>query len=184
MKYGYARVSTDEQNLDLQLDALRKAGCDQIFEDQGVSGATISRPELDKLLETVEPGDQIMVWRLDRLGRSLRHLIDTVSALGKKDVQFASLTEHIDTSSATGELLFHLMAALAQFERSLIRERTVAGLKAARARGTKLGRPRKLSRARIDHAKSLLSQGKSRREVCHLLGVSPATLWRHVTAAS
>ena len=184
MKYGYARVSTDDQNLDLQLNALNTAGCERIFADKGVSGGSVTRPSLDELLALVEQGDHVVVWRLDRLGRSVPHLIETVTKLGHTDVEFISLTENIDTSSASGKLVFHIFAALAEFERSLLSERTKAGLVAARSRGVQLGRPKKLSDARITHAKQLLADGKTRREVCHLLRVSPATLWRHVTSST
>jgi len=131
---GYARVSTAEQNADLQTDELTSAGCYAVFVDQA-SGVLDRRPELDKVLERLRPGDTLVVWRLDRLGRSLRHLIDTVTALDKRGVGFRSLRESIDTTTAGGRLVFHLFGALAQFEREIIRDRTMAGLSAARARG-------------------------------------------------
>jgi len=140
MKIGYARVSTDEQNLDLQTRALTSAGCDVLFEDQGVSGASFSRPGLASMLTQLHTGDILVVWRLDRLGRSLRRLIELIEGLSARGIQFQSLTEAIDTTSCSGMLIFHMLAALAQFERSLIGERTRAGMQAARDRGCRLGR--------------------------------------------
>lgn len=143
LKIGYARVSTDGQKLDLQLDALKKAGCDPIFIDQGVSGASTERPGLQKALKRLKKGDTLIVWRLDRLGRSLIHLVDLVNSLGKDGVEFESMTENIDTSSSGGRLVFHLLAALSEFERSLISERTKAGMEAARLKGKHIGRPKR-----------------------------------------
>ncbi|KUY85262.1 DNA resolvase [Burkholderia cepacia] len=145
MKIGYARVSTEEQCLDLQLAALKAAGCDPIHADHGVSGSRFDRAGLREALQAAQPGDALVVWRLDRLGRSLSHLVEVVSDLGKQGIEFVSLTECIDTRSSTGMLMFHMIAALAEFERSLISERTRAGMAAARARGAKIGRPRKIS---------------------------------------
>lgn len=142
MKIGYARVSTEEQNLDLQLLALQAAGCDAILSDRGISGSRFDRPGLHDALNAAQAGDTLVVWRLDRLGRSLSHLVDVVSDLGRHNIEFVSLTESIDTRSSTGMLMFHMIAALAEFERSLISERTRAGIAAARARGVKIGRPR------------------------------------------
>src|SRR5213592_2286566 len=146
MLVGYARVSTSEQTLDLQKDALEKIGCTKIYSDV-VSGAKAERKGLQEALEYVRQGDALVVWRLDRLGRSLKHLIETVTALKQQGIAFKSMTEHIDTSTATGQLVFHLFGALAEFERNLITERTLAGLEAARARGRKGGRPRLKSTA-------------------------------------
>lgn len=140
---GYARVSTDEQRPDLQIDALKKAGCERVLVDEGVPGSRESRPALDQALGQLRPGDVLVTWKLDRLGRSLSHLIHVVTALEAKQVAFRSLSEAIDTGTAAGRLLFHVMGALAEFERSLISERTKAGLAAARARGRYPGRPRK-----------------------------------------
>lgn len=137
-KIGYARVSTDDQKLDLQLDALNKAGCDEVYKEHE-SGGKESRPELDRLLEAVAPGDTIVVWRLDRLGRSLQHLVTLVNGFRVQGVHFESLSEKIDTTSAAGELIFHVMAAFAQFERSVIRERIKAGMDARRKKGLKMG---------------------------------------------
>ena len=140
MTFGYARISTTQQDEALQLDALTQAGCTRIYTDTA-SGATQSRPALDELLEHLRPGDTIVVWRLDRLGRSLRHLVELVAMLEEQHVGLRSLTESIDTTTPGGKLIFHVFAALAEFERELIRERTYAGLAAARARGRVGGRP-------------------------------------------
>lgn len=141
MKIGYARVSTDVQRMDLQMDALRQAGCDHIFTDQGISGASTERPGLKQAMDMLQKGDTLVVWRLDRLGRSLVNLVELVSSLGRQGIEFRSLTESIDTSSPGGKLLFHMIAALAEFERSLISERTKAGMAAAKLRGKHVGRP-------------------------------------------
>ena len=143
MRIGYARISTIDQNLDLQLDALKAARCDAIYQDEGVSGAKAKRPGLDNALKTLKPGDQLVVWKLDRLGRSIRHLIDLTATLEEKGVGFRSLSDAIDTSTASGKLFFHITGAFAEFERNLISERTKAGMAAAKARGVKMGRPRK-----------------------------------------
>lgn len=144
LKIGYARISTDMQRLDLQLDALTQAGCDQIFKDHGISGASTERPGLKQAMDMLQEGDTLIVWRLDRLGRSLVHLVEQVSALGKQGIEFRSLTESIDTSSSGGKLMFHMIAALAEFERSLISERTKAGMAAAKLRGKHVGRPKRI----------------------------------------
>lgn len=143
MIVGYARVSTADQNLELQRDALTKAGCERVFEDHA-SGAATDRPGWARARDALREGDTLVVWRLDRLGRSLKHLIDTVAELGDEGVAFRSLQENLDTGSTGGRLVFHIFGALAEFERELIRERTLAGLAAARARGRMGGRPRKL----------------------------------------
>src|SRR5919199_2185370 len=148
MNIGYARVSTDEQNLDLQRDALQKADCQQIFTDQ-VSGTKARRPGLEQALSHLRQGDTLVVWRLDRLGRSLRHLIDTVTELQDRGIGFKSLTESIDTTTSGGKLVFHIFGALAEFEREIIRERTNAGLQAARARGRTGGRRKALTEKQI-----------------------------------
>ena len=142
---GYARVSTHEQNLEPQLDALRAAGCSQIFEDHGVSGMSMSRTGLNSLMNGLRAGDTLVVYRLDRLGRSIRHLLEIVGILREKGIEFRSLTENVDTASASGRMVFHIMAAVAEFERALLSERTIAGLKAARARGKRPGRQRSLT---------------------------------------
>ncbi len=143
MLIGYARVSTDEQSVALQIDALERAGCGRIFCDNGLSGVLRSRPALDEALSHVRAGDTLVTWRLDRLGRSLSHLISLVGDLEKRGIAFKSLSEAIDTSTAGGRLQFHMMGALAEFERSLISERTKAGMAAARIRGIRIGRPMK-----------------------------------------
>ncbi|WP_441711623.1 recombinase family protein [Hyphomicrobium sp. 2TAF46] len=145
MLIGYARVSTDDQNLDLQIDALNQARCDRIFCDQGYSGVLRSRPALDDAMLLLTPGDTLVTWKLDRLGRSLSHLISLVAELEVRGVAFRSISDAIDTRTAGGRLQFHMLGALAEFERSLISERTKAGMAAARARGTRLGRPAKLT---------------------------------------
>ncbi|WP_081066014.1 recombinase family protein [Burkholderia diffusa] len=156
MKVGYARVSTEEQNLALQEDALRRAGCEVIFTDQGISGASFSRPGLDRALAHLKAGDTLTVWRLDRLGRSLPKLVDLIAYLDRRTIKFESIAEMISTGSSGGMLLFHMMGALAQFERSLISERTKAGMEAARARGKTLGRRRALTLTQQQRALELL----------------------------
>jgi DNA invertase Pin-like site-specific DNA recombinase len=182
MKIGYARVSTDDQNLDLQERALSDAGVGQIFTDR-VSGATQSRPGLDAALAALQKGDTLVVWRLDRLGRSLPHLISVVAELGNRDVGFQSLSDQLDTTSAQGRLVFHMMGALAEFERALISERTRAGVQAARARGVRLGRRPTLTASQIEHAKSLIASGESPSAVAHTFRVGRSTLYRSLRAA-
>jgi len=185
MRVGYARVSTDEQNLDLQRRALKAAGCARIFADQGVSGAARKRPGLDKALESLSNGDVLVVWRLDRLGRSLPHLIEIVQALGGRGVEFQSVSEAIDTTSAGGRLVFHIMGALAEFERSLISDRTRAGMAAAKARGQVVGRPRKLTRKQIEHARKLIaSEDGTVTAIARILRVSRSTLYRSLNGHS
>src|SRR5450432_943868 len=180
MLIGYARVSTPDQNLDLQDDALRKAGCEKVFSEIG-SGAKSDRAVLSEALEFARKQDTLVVWKLDRLGRSLKHLIDTVTGLQKRSVGFRSLQENLDTTSPGGKLFFHIFGALAEFERDIIRERTNAGLVAARARGRLGGRPRLLDSKKIQMAKALLLNGQtSIKDVCLTLGCSKATLYRHV----
>ncbi|KWF95455.1 hypothetical protein WL93_00085 [Burkholderia diffusa] len=176
-KIGYARVSTDEQNLSLQMDALRIAGCATIYTDRGVSGSQFSRPGLDRTLKRLHPGDTLVVWRLDRLGRSLTGLLDLVNFLDNRSVQFASLTESINTNSPGGRLVFHMMAVLAEFERSLISERTRAGLSAARARGKTLGRRSALT---PDQGKAALAMLKTETatQIAARFGVHPRTIRR------
>ncbi len=182
MIVGYARVSTDDQTLALQLDALQAAGCETVFRDT-ISGAKTERPGLSKALEHVRNGDMLVVWRLDRLGRSLSHLIDLIQTLEGRGVGFKSLTEQIDTTTSGGKLIFHIFGALAEFERNLIRERTMAGLQAARARGRKGGRPRKPnSDTKIVMAKRLHADpNNSIADICKTLGVSRATLYRYLS---
>jgi len=182
MKIGYARVSSDGQRLDLQINALREAGCERIFTDE-ISGATVTRPALTKLLSEVESGDQVVVWRLDRLGRSLQHLIELVQNLGKRGINVKSLSEALDTSTPGGELIFHVMGALAQYERELIRERTRAGMAAARARGAPIGRPRVMTDDQVAKAQTSLKSGSTRQEVASKMGISISTLYRELAGS-
>ena len=180
MIIGYARVSTEDQNLDLQFDALKEAGCKKIFQDK-ISGVKEDRDGLLQVLEIVRPGDTLVVWKLDRLGRSLQHLISVVDELKGKDVYFRSLKENLDTSSSTGKLIFHIFGALAEFERDIIRERTMAGLAAARARGRVGGRPKIMDAGKVKLARTLMADNsRCVREICEILGVSKATLYRYL----
>jgi DNA invertase Pin-like site-specific DNA recombinase len=183
MEIGYARVSTGEQTLDLQLDALTKAGCDKVYTETA-SGAKAERQVLEEVLGYLRPGDTLVVWRLDRLGRSLRHLIEVVAQLAERGIGFKSLTEQIDTTTPGGKLIFHVFGALAEFERDLIRERTHAGLAAARARGRLGGRPRKLADAKqLELARALYQDGQMDiATICQTLGISRATLYRYLKA--
>ena len=179
MNLGYARVSTLDQHLELQEDALAKAGCEKIFRDVA-SGAVDSRKGLTEALEFARRGDTLVVWKLDRLGRSLKHLIETVNLLKERGVGLMSLQENIDTTTSGGKLIFHVFGALAEFERELIRERTNAGLKAARARGRLGGRPPKLTSKQIEMAQRLLNDPSVIvAEVCRTLQVSRSTLYRY-----
>lgn len=178
MKIGYARVSTKEQEAHLQCDALTEAGCERIFEEKA-SGAQRDRPELKAALEYIREGDVLVVWKLDRLARSLRQLIETVEDLQARGIGFVSITEGIDTTSPGGKLVFHVFGALAEFEREMITERTKAGLKAAKARGRKLGRPAALTEDQIKMARSMKASGDhSMMQIARQLGVSRATLYR------
>ncbi len=180
MVFGYARISTVEQDESLQLDALHAAGCDRLMIDRA-SGAAAERPALAEMLDRLRPGDSVLVWRLDRLGRSLRHLIDVVADLERRGVTLVSLTEQIDTSSPGGKLVFHIFAAMAEFERDLIRERTYAGLAAARARGRKGGRPTVWTDAKLSAARSMHSAGQDVSTIASTLGVSRASVYRALT---
>ncbi len=176
---GYCRVSSEEQNLDLQLQALEDAGCGQIFKDLGVSGSLKERQGLNDALRALNEGDVLVTWRLDRLGRSLPHLIEVVSNLNDRGCEFHSLTEALDTTTSGGRLVFHIMGALAEFERSLLIERTKAGIAAAKRNGKQFGRPFKLSGKQIDLARQLISSGeKSVTEMALILQVNRSTLWR------
>jgi len=180
MKIGYARVSTLEQNPDFQRDALERAGCEKVIVDQ-VSGTVEARPGLEKLKELLRPGDTLVVWRLDRLGRSLQDLIGWVGYLDAHGVSLQSLHETIDTTTSTGKLTFHLFGALAEFERNLIRERTQAGLAAARARGRLGGRPKSLDQDKRQLAVQLYQEKKiSVAKICSMLGISKPTLYSYV----
>jgi DNA invertase Pin-like site-specific DNA recombinase len=178
VKYGYARTSTGDQTTALQLAALKRARCSHIFEDRGQSGSTPKRPALTRCLKTLRAGDTLVVWKLDRLGRSLRDLIILLDSLNERGVRFQSLTEAIDTETPTGRAMWQMIGVLAELERSLIVERTRAGMQAARRRGVKFGRKRKLSAAQIEHARKLIGQGESRQYVADLLSVGRVTLYR------
>lgn len=176
MLIGYARVSTQEQNLDLQLDELKKVGCSKIFTDK-VSGVKEERMGLSKALDYMREGDTLVVWKLDRLGRSLKQLIEIVNKLNKSEIGFISLKENIDTTTSSGKLIFHIFASLSEFERDIIRERTKAGLDAARSRGRLGGRPRVMNRRKTLMAKSLMENPNNKvSDICRLLNVSKATL--------
>lgn len=183
MLIGYARVSTVDQNLALQRDALTEAGCEHIYTEQ-LSGAVTDRPELAAALKFARSGDTLIVWKLDRLARSVKQLIETVEKLRSRNIGFRSLTESIDTTTAQGRLVFHMFSALAEFERSLIRERTQAGLAAARRQGRTGGRPPKLSPDDIEAAKAMLTNPDiGVTQIAHRLNVSAATLYRYIPAA-
>jgi len=181
MKIGYCRVSTDDQNPDLQLAALKRAGCKQIFTDRA-TGAHVKRPQLAKCLAAVQSGDTLIVWKLDRLGRSLRDLIALLDDLKARGVAFRSLTESIDTTTPTGRAMWQMVGILAELERSLIQERTKAGRAAAQARGVKMGRKPLLSASQVAHARKLLEQGERLVHVAQLLNVSRRTLERALQA--
>ncbi|MBN9047775.1 MAG: recombinase family protein [Rhizobiales bacterium] len=183
--FGYARVSTTEQNMDLQLSALRAAGCHDVMTDEGVSGADFSRPGLAKLLKRLRTGDTLTVWRLDRLGRSLFELIKLVRDLEGRGIQFRSLSESIDTGTSGGRLLFHLLAAMAEFERSLVSERTRAGMVAARARGSHIGRRPAMTPGQLSEATSAFTHdGVSLNELAARYAVHPRTLMRNIRLAA
>jgi DNA invertase Pin-like site-specific DNA recombinase len=180
MLVGYARVSTIDQTLDLQRDALTNAGCSKIFTDTA-SGAQTERAGLAEALDYVRAGDTLVVWKLDRLGRSLKDLIERIRELNARKIGFKSLTEQIDTTTSGGKLIFHIFGALAEFERDIIRERTNAGLEAARVRGKLGGRPKALSPEKIKLARKLYADtGTSVAEICTILGISRHTLQRYV----
>jgi DNA invertase Pin-like site-specific DNA recombinase len=184
MLIGYARVPTLDQNLDLQIDALKKAGCrtEHIFTDK-VGGAKARRPGLDLALSHLREGDTLVVWKLDRLGRSLPHLIETVTALGRQGIEFKSLTEQIDTTTSGGKLVFRTMAAVAEFVRDSIRERTNAGLSAARARGRSGGRPKALTEKQVAMLRQLAADpNHSVAEICKTLGIGRTTFYRYLQA--
>jgi DNA invertase Pin-like site-specific DNA recombinase len=182
-KIGYARVSTEDQNLDLQNDALTKAGCDEIYKEYASGKSTLARPELANCLRALRAGDTLTVWRLDRLGRSLSDLVAIVNDLEKRGIAFESLSERIDTSSASGKLIFHVFASMAEFERNVIRERTNAGLAAARARGRKGGRKPKLNDEQIRQIKAMLKDPAIRvMDIAKQYGVARTTIFNAVGA--
>jgi DNA invertase Pin-like site-specific DNA recombinase len=180
MKIGYARVSTEDQNPAMQIAALKKAGCARLFKDE-LSGATgVKRPALLRCLKALKKGDTLIVWKLDRLGRSLRDLITMLDDLKQRGVKFHSLTEAIDTTTPTGRAMWQMIGVLAELERSLISERTLAGVSAAKKRGVKFGRKPKLTRQQIDHARKLIEQGEAVGDVADTLSVSRATVYRAI----
>lgn len=183
MKLGYARVSTQDQNLSLQLDALQGAGCQRIFQEKA-SGSKMERPELSKLLDIIRPGDTLIIWKLDRLGRSLNHLIELVTWLETNQVGLVSLNDPVDTTTAQGRLVFRIFASLAEFEREVIRERTLAGLASARRRGQLLGRPKGLSKAAQQKARIAESLYKestySVEQIARELHLSKTTLYKYL----
>lgn len=182
-KIGYARVSTEEQNADLQRRALRRAGCAVIFEDKGFSGASRSRPGLAKALKSIKPGDTLVVWKLDRFGRSLSHLIALIEQLRQEEIGFCTLQEQIDTTRAGGRFYMHILGALAEFEREMISERTRAGMAAAKERGQRLGRPERLSLDDARKADAMIRGGMTRRDTAKALGVDAMTLRRALRKA-
>ncbi|ALG92011.1 invertase [Actibacterium sp. EMB200-NS6] len=176
---GYARVSTEDQRLDMQLDALGRAGCDKVFYDHGISGARAERPGLDDALRALVEGDTLVVYRLDRLGRSVLHLADLITRLDNEGVQFSSLCEGINTATSGGRLVFHLFASVAEFERELVRERTRNGLRAAKERGAPIGRPRRLTDEKMIEAHRLVHQeGQTYQQTASRFDVSESTLQR------
>src|SRR2546423_8859004 len=180
MLIGYARVSKNEQNLDLQIDALKAAGCEKIFHDK-ITSLKEERKGLDEALAFLRPGDVLVVWKLDRLGRTLRHLIDLIAMFNQKGIGFKSLKETIDTTTSTGKLIFHIFAALAEFERDIIHERTRAGLVAARSRGRIGGRPKTLTPKQIAQLQALYADKTNNiRDICNTFHISRTTLYRFV----
>lgn len=178
-RVGYARVSTSEQKLDMQLDALEQINCDLVFSDQGVSGMKASRPGLDKALKALEPGDVLIVFKLDRLGRSVMHLSDLLAKFQNEDIHFYSMAEGINTTTSGGRMIYHMFSCIAEFERDLIQERTICGLRAAKARGKKLGRPYALDEGSILLAHRLIMQhGRAIGEVARQYKVSHVTVTR------
>ncbi|QJD98576.1 recombinase family protein (plasmid) [Mucilaginibacter robiniae] len=184
MLIGYARVSTLDQNPNLQTDALKQAGCEKIFKDK-ISGTTADRPGLAKVKEVLRKGDTLVVWRLDRLGRSLKNLLEWMMWLDQEGIALKSLQENIDTTTSTGKLVFHIFGALAEFERNLIQERTQAGLTSARARGKVGGRPKKLNTDKKALAIKLYNEKElSVDKICEMVGVAKPTLYRYIRASN
>lgn len=183
MIYGYARVSTEEQNLQLQIDALKLAGCNTVFSDK-MSGSRSVRPGLDEALNRLQAGDCLIVWKLDRLGRSASHLVELSTRFARDGIDLRGVSDGIDTSTATGRFFFHVMSAFAEMERELIRERTKAGLEAAKKDGRIGGRPKVMTAGRIDAAKKLVASGMTVAEVARTLGVSVPTMYRYLPAGT
>jgi DNA invertase Pin-like site-specific DNA recombinase len=182
MRIGYARVSTEDQNISLQVDALQDSGCDQVFQDH-LSGARVDRPGLRDALSHLREGDTLVVWKLDRLGRGVKGLVDLVAVLESRKISFQSLTDQIDTSTPSGRFFFHVMASLAQMERELIIERTRAGLQASRRQGKIGGRKRLMTEQKIAAARKLMLAGTPSKEIATTLGVSVPTIYRWLPAA-
>lgn len=182
MLIGYARVSTLDQNLELQFSALNKIGCEKIYQEK-ISGATNNRPGLQQALDELRKGDTLVVWKLDRLGRTVKGLIDLINQLHQKEIHFKSITDIVDTSTPTGRFFFHMMASLAQMERELVAERTKAGLVSAKSQGRIGGRKRKMTKSKIESAKKLLASGMSPKDVARNLSVSIPTLYRWIPAS-
>jgi DNA invertase Pin-like site-specific DNA recombinase len=183
MLIGYSRVSTLEQNSNLQTDALRQAGCEKIFNDK-ITGSSNERPGLHKVHEILRTGDTLVIWRLDRLGRSLKNLLEWMTWLEKEQVALKSLQENIDTSTSSGKLIFHIFGALAEFEKNLIKERTLAGLASARARGRVGGRPQKLNKDKMGVAIKLYNEGEMTvKKICELVGISKPTLYKYLNVS-
>ena len=178
MKYGYARVSTDDQSAAMQLAALKRAKCQRVFKDEGLSGATANRPALSRCLKKLKRGDTLTVWKLDRLARSARDLIAMIEDFNKRGVHFRSLTEDISTATPGGKLVFHVFAAVVEFERGVIAERTRAGIENAKRRNVKFGRKNLLKPYQVQHALTLIGQGEPVPAVARTLHVSRATLYR------
>ena len=183
MLIGYARVSTQDQNLELQCSALNKIGCEKIYQDKISTARNNNRPGLQQAIDVLRKGDTFVVWKLDRLGRSVKGLIDFITQLQNNNINFKSLTDNVDTSTASGRFFFHMMASLAQMERELIAERTKAGLAAAKAQGRLGGRKRKMTASKIDAAKKLFASGSSPKDIARNLDVSIPTLYRWLPAS-
>jgi len=183
MKIGYARVSTKDQNLTVQTQSLEEANCEKVFSDK-ISGLRATRPGLSDALAHLRPGDTFVVWKLDRLGRSVKNLIQFIEELKEREVEFISITDSVDTTTPAGRFFFHMMASLAQMERELIAERTMAGLKAARKQGRIGGRPPKMTPSKLAAAKQLLAAGTPTKDIAKNLDISVATLYRWLPANS
>ncbi|EJP4862803.1 TPA: recombinase family protein [Escherichia coli] len=183
MQYGYARVSTFDQNLELQLEALRSSGCDRIFEDK-ISGAKSKRPGLDKLLKVLRPGDTVIVWKLDRMGRSLIHLVDLLNYFLSNNIEFISITEGIKISTSIGRFAYTMLSAVAEMERENMIERTRAGLAAARANGRIGGRRSKLAPEQWEQIGRLIANGVSRKRIAIIFDVTLSTLYRRFPAGN